>query len=40
MDEKSLDDLMTLSLEERWLELLDDVDELIQLEEDRINGKV
>ena len=38
MDEKTLDELMTLSLEERWMELLDDVDELIQLEEDRLNG--
>ena len=35
MDEKSLDELMSLSLEDRWLELLKDVDELIQLEEDR-----
>ena len=38
MDEKSLDELMSLSLEDRWLELLKDVDELIQLEEDRLNG--
>ena len=38
MDEKTLDELMTMSLEERWMELLDDVDELIQLEEDRLNG--
>jgi|TARA_B100000073_G_C23314808_1_gene404272 hypothetical protein len=38
MDEKTLDELMSLSLEERWMELLDDVDELIQLEEDRLNG--
>ena len=38
MDEKTLDELMTLSLQERWMELLDDVDELIQLEEDRLNG--
>ena len=38
MDEKTLDELMTLSLEERWRELLEDVDELIQLEEDRLNG--
>jgi len=38
MDEKTLDELMTLSLQERWMELLDDVDELIQLEKDRLNG--
>jgi|TARA_Y100000004_G_scaffold47868_1_gene52697 hypothetical protein len=38
MDEKTLDELMTLSLEERWRELLEDVDELIQLEEDRLHG--
>ena len=38
MDEKTLDELMTMSLQERWMELLDDVDELIQLEEDRLNG--
>ena len=38
MDEKTLDELMSLSLEERWMELLDDVDELIQLEEDRLHG--
>ena len=38
MDEKTLDELMSQSLEERWMELLDDVDELIQLEEDRLNG--
>ena len=33
MDERTLDDLMNMKLEERWRELLADVDELIQQDE-------
>jgi len=36
MDEKSLDELMQMSQEERWQELLADADEAIQHEEKRI----
>jgi hypothetical protein len=36
MDEKSLDELMQMSQEERWKELLNDADEAIREEEDRI----
>ena len=36
MDEKRLDDLMTMKLEERWQELLADADDAIQHEEKRI----
>ena len=36
MDEKSLDELMQMSQEERWRELLADADDLIQEEEERI----
>ena len=37
MDEKELDELMQMSLEERWQELLNDADEAIHHEEDRIS---
>mgnify|MGYP007028035782 FL=1 len=33
MDERTLEDLMNMKLEERWRELLADVDELIQQDE-------
>ena len=33
MDERTLDDLMNMQLEERWRELLADVDELIAQDE-------
>jgi len=33
MDERTLDDLMNMKLEERWRELLADVDELIRQDE-------
>jgi hypothetical protein len=33
MDERTLDDLLNMKLEERWRELLADVDELIQQDE-------
>ena len=36
MDEKSLDELMQMSQEERWQELLADADDAIQHEEKRI----
>ena len=36
MDEKSMDEIMMMSLKERWMELLADADELIKLEEDRL----
>jgi|TARA_R100000008_G_C3532823_1_gene140244 hypothetical protein len=39
MDEKSLDELMTMKLEERWMELIEEADELIRLEQDRLEGK-
>ena len=35
MDEKKLDELMTMNLEERWKELLADADDAIQQEEKR-----
>tara|TARA_R110002012_G_scaffold296740_1_gene494232 strand:+ start:1033 stop:1152 length:120 start_codon:yes stop_codon:yes gene_type:complete len=38
MDEKTMDEIMQMSLKERWMELLADADELIKLEEDRLNG--
>jgi len=38
MDEKKLDELMTMKLEERWQELLADADGAIQQEEDRIEA--
>ena len=38
MDEKTMDEIMQMSLKERWMELLSDADELIKLEEDRLNG--
>ena len=37
MDEKSLDEMLQMSLEERWQELLNNADEAIQHEEDRID---
>lgn len=36
MDEKKLEDLLAMELEERWQELLADADEAIQHEEKRI----
>ena len=33
MDERTLDELMNMQLEERWRELLADVDELIRQDE-------
>jgi hypothetical protein len=38
MDEKTLDELLQQDIKERWMELLADADELIKLEEDRLNG--
>ena len=40
MDEKRLDDLMTMKLEERWQELLADADDAIHQEEERIEKKM
>ena len=40
MDEKSLDELMQMSQEERWQELLADADEAIQQEEERIEKRM
>jgi len=40
MDEKKLDDLLTMKLEERWQELLADADEAIQQEEERIEKRM
>ena len=40
MDEKKLDELMTMKLEERWQELLADADDAIQQEEDRIEARM
>ena len=40
MDEKKLEDLMTMKLEERWQELLADADGAIQQEEDRIEARM
>lgn len=39
MDEKKLDDLLTMKIEERWRELLADADELIEEEEKRVRGE-
>ena len=39
MDEKKLDDLLIMKLEERWRELLADADELIEQEEKRVRGE-
>ena len=38
MDEKKLDDLLTMKIEERWRELLADADELIEEEEPWISS--
>ena len=40
MDEKKLDELLTMDLEERWKELLADADDAIQQEEERIESKM